>query len=55
VDIKTTVLDHPLLKGILEQITDPLEREKTIKVIEGMLEQMQGKANGLVKACSKKP
>lgn len=41
------VLSNNILKGILEQIQDPKEKEKTVKAIEGLLDQMQGKFNGL--------
>ena len=41
------VFANSILKGILEQIEDPKEKEKTVKAIEGLLDQMQGKFNGL--------
>ena len=33
-------------KGILQEIKDPTEKEKTIKAINGLLDEMQTKFNG---------
>jgi len=44
------VFANTILKGILEQIEDPKEKEKTVKAIEGLLDQMQGKFDGLARA-----
>ena len=44
------VFANAILKGILEQIEDPKEKEKTLKAIEGLLDQMQGKFDGLSRA-----
>jgi rhamnogalacturonyl hydrolase YesR len=44
------VFENAILKGILEQIENPKEKEKTIKAIQGLLDQMQGKFNGLSSA-----
>jgi hypothetical protein len=49
-DIKTKVLQDPLLIKLLENIQDKNEKEKTVKVIEGFLEELQGKANSLTSA-----
>lgn len=49
-NIKDKVMSNPILVSLLEQITNPEEKEKTLRVIEGMLQQMQGKADGLSKA-----
>jgi len=49
-NIHEQIFANPVLKGILEQIEDPKEKEKTIKAIEGMLNEMQGKFNGLASA-----
>jgi hypothetical protein len=50
VDIKSKVFENPMLKNVLEQIEDKSERDKTIRVLEGFLEQLQGRADGLTKA-----
>jgi len=49
-DLREQVLTNQVLKSILEQIQDPNEREKTVIAIEGMLDQLQGKFNGLSQA-----
>jgi len=49
-DIKTQVLNNEIMKKVLESIEDKNEKEKTLKVIEGLLEELQGKANGLTAA-----
>jgi len=41
---------NPLLQYVLSQIDTPLERERTIAAITGMLEELQGKADGLLKS-----
>lgn len=46
-DIKTKVLQDPLFLKVLDDIKDKNEKEKTLKVIEGFLEELQGKANSL--------
>lgn len=46
-ELREQVLTNQVLKSILEQIQDPNEREKTVIAIEGMLDQLQGKFNGL--------
>jgi hypothetical protein len=48
--IKDTVMANPLLQYVLSQIDTPLERERTIAAITGMLEELQGKADGLLKS-----
>lgn len=35
------------MKKVLDSIEDKNEKEKTLKVIEGLLEELQGKANSL--------
>ena len=50
VDIKSKVFENPMLKNVLDQIEDKNEREKTIRVLEGFLQEMQGRADGLTKA-----
>lgn len=49
-DLREQVLTNQVLKSLLEQIQDPNEREKTVIAIEGMLDQLQGKFNGLSQA-----
>lgn len=44
------VFENEVLKRLLEQIKDPNEREKTVTAINGMLDQLQGKFNGLSQA-----
>lgn len=48
--IKDTVMANPLLQYVLSQIDTPLERERTVAAITGMLEELQGKADGLLKS-----
>ena len=50
VDIKSKVFENPMLKNVLDQIEDKNEREKTIRVLEGFLQELQGRADGLAKA-----
>ena len=45
--IKSEVLDNPILKDLLERIESEEEKEKTIEVIESMLEQFQGQFSSL--------
>lgn len=49
-DLREQVFANELLKNILEQIKDENEREKTVTAINGMLDQLQGKFNGLSQA-----
>lgn len=49
-NIKEQVMSNPLLKQLIEEIKDPKEKEKTLRIMEGMLEQLQGKVSGLTKA-----
>jgi len=49
-DIKTKVLQDPLFLKVFDDIKDKNEKEKTLKVIEGFLEELQGKVNGLSEA-----
>lgn len=49
-ELREQVLTNQVLKSLLEQIQDPNEREKTVIAIEGMLDQLQGKFNGLSQA-----
>jgi hypothetical protein len=49
VDIKEKVMANPLITKLLSQL-DEKEKEKTILVVSGMLEELQGKADGLRKA-----
>lgn len=51
-DIKNKVLDNPLLKYVLEQIEDPKEKEKTVRAINGLLDEIQGKTDGLIRSYS---
>ena len=51
-DIKNKVLDNPLLKYVLEQIEDPKEKEKTVRAINGLLDEIQGKTDGLIRSHS---
>lgn len=44
-----TVLEDPLLKAVLDQITDKVEREKTEKAIREMLSVLQTEAAELLK------
>lgn len=44
------ILSNQLIKDLLGQIEDENEREKTVVAIEGMLDQLQGKFNGLSQA-----
>ena len=46
-NIKTQVLNNEIMKKVLDSIEDKNEKEKTLKVIEGLLEELQGKANSL--------
>jgi hypothetical protein len=49
-ELREQVLKNQVIKGLLEQIEDAKEREKTVIAIEGMLDQLQGKFNGLSQA-----
>lgn len=49
-DIKQKVLSNKLLEHILNQIDNPVEKEKTLNAINGMLDQLQGKTNNFIKA-----
>ena len=49
-NLNEQVFANPILKGILDQIKDSKEREKTVIAIEGLLNEMQGKYNGLAAA-----
>ena len=40
---------NKLLEHVLNQIDDPYEKEKTLNAINGMLDQIQGKANNFLK------
>ena len=42
-DVKGDVLNNPILKHIIDRIEDKEEKEKTVKAIEMMLEQLQEK------------
>jgi hypothetical protein len=53
-NIKQKVLTNKLLTQILEQIDNPVEREKTLHAINGLLDEIQGKANGLLKSYQEK-
>lgn len=50
INIQEQVLSNSILKTVLEQIKDPKEKEKTLKLIEGMLSEIQGKVNGFATA-----
>jgi hypothetical protein len=49
-DIKQKVLGNKLLQHVLEQIENPAEREKTLVAINGLLDELQGKTDGLIRA-----
>jgi len=53
-NIKERVLNNNLLKQVLEQIENSAEREKTLKAINGMLDEFQGKADGLLNSYQEK-
>jgi hypothetical protein len=48
-NIKQKVLSNKLLENVLNQIEDPIEREKTLNAINKMLDDFQGKTNVLIK------
>lgn len=48
-ELREQVLSNQIIKSLLEQI-DKNEREKTVTAIHGMLDQLQGKFNGLSQA-----
>lgn len=49
-ELREQVLTNQVIKSLLEQIEDANEREKTVIAIGGMLDQLQGKFNGLSQA-----
>lgn len=49
-ELREQVLSNQIIKSLLEQIEDANEREKTVTAIHGMLDQLQGKFNGLSQA-----
>lgn len=49
-NIKKDVLENSVLKEILDKIENKEEKEKTIQVIETMLEQFQGKFSVILQA-----
>jgi hypothetical protein len=49
-DLREQVFSNQIIKSLLEQIEDKNEREKTVIAINGMLDQLQGKFNGLSQA-----
>lgn len=46
-DIKSEVLDNPILKSLLEGIDNKEEKEKTVEAIETMLKQFQAQFSSL--------
>lgn len=40
--LQEQIFANEMIKSLLSQIEDPKEKEKTVKAIEGMLEQLQG-------------
>ena len=49
-DLREQVFSNQIIKSLLEQIEDKNEREKTVIAIDGRLDQLQGKFNGLSQA-----
>lgn len=49
-ELHEQIFANNIVKSLLDQIENPKEKEKTVRAIEGMLEQLQGKANGLAQA-----
>jgi hypothetical protein len=49
-DLQEHIFTNSVVKGLLEQIEDPKEKEKTVIAIKGMLQLLQGKVDGLSKA-----
>lgn len=49
-ELREQVLSNQTIKSLLEQIEDANEREKTVTAINGMLDLLQGKFNGLSQA-----
>lgn len=49
-DLQEHIFANTVVKGLLEQIEDPKEKEKTVIAIKGMLQLLQGKVDGLSKA-----
>lgn len=48
-NIKEKVMENKILQSLLNSLTGK-EKESTLIVINGLLDEMQGKANGLAKA-----
>jgi len=53
-EIKQKVLNNKILTQILEQIDNPVEREKTLYAINGLLDEIQGKTDNLLKSYQEK-
>jgi hypothetical protein len=48
-NIKEKVMENKILQSLLNSLNDK-EKESTLIVINGLLDEMQGKADGLAKA-----
>ena len=48
-NLKEKVMENKFLLSLLNQMK-PAEKENTLSVINGLLEEMQGKSEGLAKA-----
>ncbi len=49
-NLNEEIFSNSMITGLLGQIEDPKEREKTVRAILGILEQMHGKFDGLSQA-----
>ena len=46
-ELREQIFSNQIIKSLLGQIEDENEKEKTVVAIKGMLDQLQGKFNGL--------